>query len=184
MSIPGIPESARVIVSVLASEESALDRAKSSLIEDLGPTAEEVGPISFDFTSYYDSELGEGIRRWLWAFRDLVDRSTLSDIKRLTNRIEQTYTVDGKRRFNLDPGLMTLGNFVLATGKNNAHRIYLRDGIFADLTLIYRSGTFRPLEWTYPDYAADELISILNSFREHYKCMLAQQAIPTPQSKV
>ena len=160
------------MVSVLASDEGVLDLVKSSLVEDLGPTEEEVGPISFDFTSYYDTEMGAGIRRWMWAFRDLVDRNVLSDIKRLTNVVEQTYIVNGKRRFNLDPGLLTLGNFVLATGKNNAHRIYLRDGIFADLTLIYRAGTYRPLEWTYPDYAAQEMIEILNRFREHYKCML------------
>lgn len=174
MSIPRIPEPARVVVSVLSPDERVLDLAKSPLMAQLGPLEEEVGPISFNFTSYYDAELGPGIRRWLWSFRDLVDRSALADIKRLTNRIEQTYTVEGKRRFNLDPGLLTLGNFVLATGKNNAHRIYLKEGIFADLTLIYRSGTYRPLEWTYPDYAEDELIAILNSLRERYKCMLAQ----------
>ncbi len=174
MSIPKTPEPARVVVSVLASDDRALDSAKSPLMGQLGPIDEEVGPISFNFTSYYDAELGPGIRRWLWSFRDLADRSALADIKCLTNGIEQTYTVEGKRRFNLDPGLLTLGNFVLATGKNNAHRIYLKDGIFADLTLIYRSGTYRPLEWTYPDYAEEELIAILNSLRERYKCMLAQ----------
>ena len=81
---------------------------------------------------------------------------------------------EGKRRFNLDPGLLTLGNFVLATGKNNAHRIYLAEGIFADLTLIFRSRSYRPLEWTYPDYADAELIGILNRLREMYKCRLAQ----------
>lgn len=162
------------MVSVLAADERVLDFVRSELIKELGPSEQEAGPISFGFTSYYDQEMGPGIRRWLWAFRDLVDRSSLADIKRLTNRIEQTYTVEGKRRFNLDPGLLTLGNFVLATGKNNAHRIYMKDGIFADLTLIYRSGTYRPLEWTYPDYSAEELITILNRFRERYKCMLAQ----------
>ena len=114
------------------------------------PVEEELGPLDFGFTTYYDDEMGPGIRRWLWAFADLVDRSELARIKCLTNRVEQTYSVEGRRRFNLDPGLMTLGNFVLATGKDNAHRIYLSDGIFGDLTLIFRGGSYRPLEWTYP----------------------------------
>jgi len=61
---------------------------------------------------------------------------------------------------------------VLATGKDNAHRIYLGEGIFADLTLIFRAGTYRSLEWTYPDYADPVLIGILNSIRENYKCGL------------
>ncbi len=62
MSIPKIPEPARVVVSVLASDERVLDLAKSPLMGQLGPVEEEVGPISFNFTSYYDAELGPGIR--------------------------------------------------------------------------------------------------------------------------
>jgi hypothetical protein len=102
----------------------------------------------------------------------MVDGAEIVRVKRLTNEIELDYAAEGKRRFNLDPGIMTLGNFVLATGKNNAHRIYLGQGIFADLTLIYRSKTYCPLEWTYPDYADPALIRILNELRESYKCKL------------
>jgi hypothetical protein len=153
--------------------------AKPQLVRELGPIDEEIGPLAFNYTSYYDSEMGPGILRWLWSFADLVDREALPNIKCLTNTIELAYTVDGKRAFNLDPGLMTLGNFVLATGKNNAHRIYMGKGIFADLTLIFRAGTYHPLEWTYPDYANQELISILNGLRESYKCSLTEQASQT-----
>jgi hypothetical protein len=70
---------------------------------------------------------------------------------------------------------MSLGNFVLATGKNNAHRIYLSQGIFADLTLIFRRSSYQPLEWTYPDYSDSELIGILNQVRETYKQKLENQ---------
>jgi hypothetical protein len=164
-----------VVLSVLTANREVLDLARPSVLSELGPLEDEVGPLEFDFTTYYDAEMGPGICRWVWAFSDLVDRSELARIKCLTNRIEQTYSLEGRRRFNLDPGLMTLGNFVLATGKDNAHRIYLRDGIFADLTLIYRGGTFRPLEWTYPDYADRGMIGLLNGIRQRYKCKLAQQ---------
>jgi len=179
LSLPSIPEPARVIVSVLAADRQALSAAKSLLVRELGPLDEEIGPLAFNYTSYYNGEMGQGIMRWLWCFADLVDREALVGIKGLTNTVEQAYTVEGKRRFNLDPGLMTLGNFVLATGKNNAHRIYLGKGIFADLTLVFRAGTYRPLEWTYPDYADRELIAILNRLRESYKCRLMEQ---TPQT--
>jgi hypothetical protein len=150
----------------------------------MGDIEELIGPLAFNFTRYYDAEMGAGIRRWLWVFSNLVDRAELARIKCLTNEIEQSYTMGTKRRVNLDPGLMTLGNFVLATGKNNAHRIYLRDGIFADLTLIFRSGSYRPLEWTYPDYAAAELIGILNRLRKNYKCTLECQHLCPAQLKV
>lgn len=176
MSLPSIPEPARVIVSVLTPDRQALEEAKPLLAQELGPIDAEIGPLAFGYTSYYDSEMGPGILRWLWSFADLVNREALVGIKCLTNMIEQAYTVDGRRKFNLDPGLMTLGNFVLATGKNNAHRIYMGKGIFADLTLIFRAGTYRALEWTYPDYADQELITILNGLRETYKCRLTELA--------
>lgn len=184
MSIPIIPEPARVIMSVLTAERHVLDMIKQSLAQELGPIEEEIGPLVFNFTSYYDTEMGPGIQRWVLVFSDLVDRGELARIKCLTNRIEQAYTVEGKRKFNLDPGLLTLGNFVLATGKNNAHRIYLGQGIFADLALIFRSGTYNPLQWTYPDYADPELIGILNQIRERYKCRLSEESRPTAPSEV
>jgi hypothetical protein len=181
LSIPRIPEPARLIVSVLTPHQDILKKTAQTLVRELGPIEEVAGPLDFDFTSYYDTEMGSGIRRWLWSFANLVDRSELARIKLLTNRVEQSYTDCGKRRVNLDPGLMTLGNFVLGTGKNNAHRIYLAEGIFADLTLIFRSGSYRPLEWTYPDYADPLLIGILNRLRETYKCVLQQgNRLPAP----
>ncbi|MBM4326538.1 MAG: DUF4416 family protein [Deltaproteobacteria bacterium] len=172
MSIPQVPEPARLVISVLSARREATGPALSRLTREFGPLEEEVGPLAFTFTSYYDSEMGPGIERWLWVFSDLVDRGRIADMKRLTNEIEQAYTQGGKRVFNLDPGLLTLENFVLATGKNRAHRIYVGQGIFADLTLIYEKKTFRPLPWTYPDYADGRMIGVLNRLRESYKCLL------------
>jgi hypothetical protein len=172
LSIPTVPEPAQLIISVLTPDREAVASAHSLLVNDLGPIEEEIGPLAFPYTSYYDAELGSGIRRWIWSFERMFHRAEIVRIKCLTNEIEQAAAVGGKRRFNLDPGLMTLGNFVLATGKNNAHRIYLGKGIFADLTLIFRSKTYNPLEWTYPDYADPELIMTLNRLRESYKCKL------------
>jgi len=67
---------------------------------------------------------------------------------------------------------MALEHVVLATTKGYSHRIYLGEGIFADLTLLYENGTYRPLQWTYPDYGGDELIGLLNRWRERYKGLL------------
>ena len=172
MSIPHVPEPCRLIVSVLTSQKEIADAAAPELERDLGPIEQEIGPLAFNFTSYYDEELGAGICRWLWVFTDLIDRGELARIKSLTNEVERSYILEGKRRFNLDPGAMSLENFILATGKNRSHRIYLQDGIFADLTLIYREGTYRPLEWTFPDYRDPEMIVTLNKLRENYRCKL------------
>ena len=174
MSIPRIPDPACLVMSVLASGRERAEAAVPLLVRQLGPLDRVLGPFPFDFTSYYDREMGPGIQRWLWVFSNLVDRGELARIKCLTNDVESSFLVDGRRTFNLDPGLLTLENFILATGKNRAHRIYLGDGIFADLTLVFREESYRPLPWTYPDYADSELILVLNELRESYKCKLRQ----------
>lgn len=174
MSIPEVPTPSRLIIGVLYSDKQWADHALPRLTEALGPIEDDVGPLPFDFTDYYQDELGPGIQRRLWVFERLIDRGELASVKRLTNRIEYAYTEQGRRKINLDPGLLSLENFVLATGKNRAHRIYLRDGIFADLTLIFRGGSYRPLEWTYPDYATSEMRRILGELREKYKCRIQE----------
>lgn len=175
MSLPREPDSAQLVVSVLSSREAPVDYLEYDLRDSFGNLEEVIGPLKFDFTKYYDKEFGTGIKRWIVTFRDMVDPSSLATLKVLTNFIEEKLSRNGRRQFNLDPGLITLGNFVLATGKNNAHRIYLSRGIFADLTLIFRRASYHPLEWTYPDYSDPELIGILNQVRETYKLKLEKQ---------
>ncbi len=81
-----------------------------------------------------------------------------------------------KRRVNIDPGYVSQAHLILATGKGYAHRPYLRDGIYADLTLMYRDRKFHSLPWTYPDYAGEEMIGMLDRIREKYTLQLRGKA--------
>ena len=87
------------------------------------------------------------------------------DIKSKTNDIEASLAKNGMRTVNIDPGYISLENTILATTKGYAHRIYIGKGIYGDLTLIYNAGTYRSLEWTYPDYGEDDIISLFNGWR-------------------
>jgi hypothetical protein len=98
----------------------------------------------------------------------LIGQDQLADIKLVTNALEQARAADGRRRVNIDPGYLLLERFVLATGKNYSHRIYLGRGIYADLTLIYRQGAFRALPWTYPDYGGQPIGHFLHVVRRKY----------------
>jgi hypothetical protein len=93
-------------------------------------------------------------------------------VKCLTNALEQQWTSDGRRQVNIDPGYIALGKFVLATTKDQSHRIDVGQGIFAEVTLRYRHGTFEPWEWTYPDYASAPHIALLNQLRRAYQLQL------------
>ena len=71
---------------------------------------------------------------------------------------------------NLDPGLITLERLVLASGKNFTHRVYLGQGIWADLTMIYNKKTgWVVLPWTFPDYATEDMKRRLTELRALYK---------------
>ena len=107
-------------------------------------------------------------RRFI-TFERLIPIPLLPDIKRATNRLEKRYaTPDGNRRMNIDPGYVCLEHVILATTKGYTHRPYLREGIYADLSLIYRNRSFQPLEWTYPDYRHEDVLSLFNQFRKKY----------------
>ncbi|MBC2709899.1 MAG: DUF4416 family protein [Desulfosarcina sp.] len=57
---------------------------------------------------------------------------------------------------------------------NELEQKYQRQGIYADLTLIYQKGAFRTLPWTYPDYADRRLIDFLTLVRNKYMLELKQ----------
>ncbi len=127
--------------------------ALQDLVRLFGPMDFVTQPEPFSYTSYYEKEMGGGLLRVYGSFESLVDPETLPEIKWITNEMEERTAVNGCRRVNIDPGLLSEERLVLATGKNYTHRIYLRKGIYADLTLIFRNGAYRALPWTYPDYA-------------------------------
>ncbi|HOX29449.1 MAG TPA: DUF4416 family protein, partial [bacterium] len=113
------------------------------------------------------------LKKIFFSFETLTDPARFADIKTTTNEIEQKHLQAGSRRINLDPGFLTLAKVLLATTKDNVHRIYLRDGIFAEVTLFFRKKTFTPFEWTYPDYRTEGYIEYFNNLREIYRAKLA-----------
>ncbi len=139
-----------------------------ALTENFGPVDMVSAWLPFDFTAYYEPEMGAPLFRRVLAFKTLVKQSALAGIKTATNTLEQEYALGGRRRVNIDPGYMLHERFVLATGKNYSHRIYIGQRMYADLTLIYVKGRFQTLPWTYPDYADEGMLAYLEQVRQKY----------------
>lgn len=158
MAIPRPPEKAVFFVGVLAAGPGELAAAAAALEREFGPAC--LGSLVWPFahTGYYAEELGDSPLRAFLAFPGLFPTDAVAAAKLATNRMEQELArrLAGPlpRPVNLDPGYLTLAKLVLASAKNYAHRIHLRDSIYAEVTLQYRGGRFHSLPWTFPDFAS------------------------------
>ncbi len=169
MSQPHEPAPAKLIIRFLFRDFAVQLEALRRLEVMFGPMDFLSAPAPFPYTTYYDREMGPGIRRQTAGYFDLVKPVALPDIKLGTNGLERELAAGPNRQVNIDPGILSQERFVLATGKNFTHRIYLRDGIYGDLTLMYHKGGYQPLPWTYPDYREPEFLGWLAFLRKKLK---------------
>ena len=169
MGTAGVFNREKLVIAILISAAGRRDALVSRLSDRWGPVDFASEPFIFTFTHYYDAEMGPPIDRFFISFERLVDPASLARTKLETNAIEDLFRETGSRKVNLDPGLLSLPRFVLATTKENAHRVPLADGIYAEITLLYGKGSFQPLPWTYPDFRSEPTLSILNTIRSRYK---------------
>jgi len=170
------PQPVKLVMSLIMASEALLPRVLEDLRLHYGET-DFVSPwMAFDFTDYYTAEMGRDLKRKITAFHRLIAPDTLPSVKHQTNQTEQKYTHQARRKVNIDPGYICGEHMILATTKAYAHRPYLGDGIYADLTLIYRKGSYRSLEWTYPDYRRPELVEMFNAIRRTYLLQLKERA--------
>ena len=177
MSRPQPPRPAKLVIGFFLKEKKIGGGVIKALVEKFGPIDMASSWFPFDFTTYYHDETGIPLFRRLFGFKKLIQQQDLAQIKVTTNSLEQQYASGGKRPVNIDPGYLLHERFVLATGKNYSHRIYIGKGIYADLTLIYAHGRFEPLPWTYPDYASKNIIDFLEKGRKKYGVDVKQAAI-------
>jgi hypothetical protein len=176
MSDPQPPEAVKLILSLFSGDGRLLGDAVQALSEKYGRTDFISAPAPFTYTEYYEKEFGGSLIRRFVAFERLIRPEALPDVKVWTNDLEMRLSAEGRRRVNIDPGYLALAHLILATGKGYAHRPYLGQGIYADLTLIYRDKSFHPLPWTYPDYAGGEVIGMLTRIRDKYQLQLKGKA--------
>ena len=162
------PKPVYLFTGIIYKPGSELVGCIEALKAELGETDFESPELPFECTSYYEDEMGEGLKRRIICFEKLITRVRLRDIKVFTNSLEEEFSDEETRTINIDPGYIAQEHVILATGKGFAHRPYLGKGVYADLTMVYRGDEFETLEWTYPDYGTREMRELFKSLRAHY----------------
>ena len=164
-----------LILAAFGRHEDAVDWARQKAVGEFGPVALESEPFEFVETDYYEATMGTGLRITLLAFERSIDPTDLPQIKHQTNRWEdqcaETGRWDQTRPVNVDPGYLTEAKLVLASTKDHHHRIYLRQGIFAEVTLHYSGGRWQGRPWTYPNYLREDYHRFLTRCRDYLRSM-------------
>lgn len=157
-----------LITALMYNDNNIYNSVLEKLINNFGEIEVISDEYLFSHSVYYKEEMGEYLNKRFIVFKNMIERDYISDVKKITDNIEIEYSdSEGKRKINIDPALLTLENFILVTNKNFTHRIYLKEGVFADLTLIYKKKKgYTELEWTYADYSSEDTKKFLNKIRE------------------
>lgn len=110
----------------------------------------------WDFTDsdFYAGEMGTGLKRRFFSFDLSADPALLPEWKLATNRIEQecAQRMAKQRPVNLDPGYIDGCRLVLASTKAMAHRVYIGQGISAEVTMSFRDGQWIKRDYTFADF--------------------------------
>ena len=176
----------KLFAGVLVADERLLPQIEERLVADFGPIDHRSDVLPFEFTEYYASQMGDILDRIFFSFENLIDAGTLASLKLQTNRIEEEYrgaSKEVRRPVNLDPGYIEQAKVILASTKNFYHRIYLRQGIFAEVTMHFRNNTYQFFPWTYPDYKSKDYQEFFLRMRQIYRVQLKNLCLTDPGSK-
>ena len=168
------PKPVKLIVAMIGRDEALLARARAELELLYGPVDLESPLFPFTSTSYYEEEMGKNLLRRFLAFGNLMSPDRLAGIKIAANALEESLAAEcaaadpacPPRPINIDPGYMTLSKLVLASTKDFSHRIYLMDGIYAEVTLSYRRSGWVSYPFTFPDFVRDTYHAFLSQVRQ------------------
>jgi hypothetical protein len=160
----------KLIVGIIAAVPDLLAVVHQRLGGRFGRVDFASDLLPFDYTTYYETEMGKDLKRQFVSFEKLISAEELASAKCFSNAVECEFAMGdtASRLVNLDPGYISAAKLVLASTKDHAHRIYLQDGIYAEITLKFYRKTFQPWEWTYPDYRTSTYIDIFNHIRHIY----------------
>jgi len=178
MGTPTPPPPVKLLIALLAADSAQLTHAMTRIESSYGAIDVESDVFAWNTTNYYREEMGEKLLRKFVSVTPLTSPEALAHIKLETNALEialaDNSSFPARRCVNLDPGYLDATKLVLASTKNQAHRLYLSQGIYAEVTLLYHHGGFHPFIYTYEDYRWPETHQFLQRVRKRYLAQLRE----------
>ena len=181
MAEAAAPDKVKLICGMISADISLFETAVAAMAESFSPAELVSDVMAFDFTHYYDEQMGSPLYRRFVSFTELIDPGRLVEAKVLTNDLEQHFAdragqAGPTRPINLDPGYLAPSKLILASMKDFSHRIYLGRGVYGEVTLMYCKGEWTALGWTFPDYASGRYDGFLDSARVRLMARTQQES--------
>jgi hypothetical protein len=162
------PECKRVLAVLTALPEWLPERVRI-LEASFGPVDYRSAFVPFSDDAYYAAEMGGPLWRGWLSFRGSVSPRDLPAWKRRARELEAQWAVAGRRSWNLDIGYLDSDKLVLASFKRGPLKLYLDQGVWADVILGYSQGAFQPAPRTFPDFRDGRYDKYLKVIREKMK---------------
>ena len=175
------PLPVKPFVGMLSPEADLFLQCAVILADEYGPLDMESKTEPWPFSDYYRDEMGSSLFRKFIFFRDVAPPEVLPRLKHFTTALEKRFSLDSpsgaRRRINIDPGYVTEAKVILATTKDYAHRLYIGEHVYAEVTLRYdsRLNTFAALEHTYFDFRTEDYLRLFNKARDGLRQQLGRK---------
>ncbi|MBI4849207.1 MAG: DUF4416 family protein [Nitrospirae bacterium] len=164
------PHLVKLFIGMLSRDASLFDQLLEKLLDLFGPSDMESAVWQWRHSAYYEKEMGADLKRKFVFFEKLINPQLISEIKLKTIELEKQYLNEsGGREINLDPGYLDSAKIVLVSTKDYSHRLYLGNGIYGEVTLIYSGKSYQVLPYTYPDFRTEEYHDSFKKARELFK---------------
>lgn len=163
------PPPGKLILSIIYSSMDALSDSLKTLERRFGRVQFETAEIECAVSKRYEEEMGHDLHRRFFSFEQMTPRSALTSIKGICHKIEPNFSDHVEdfhfRTVNIDPGIITPNNLVMASHHEYGHSIYLTSGVYNELMLVWSQGRFVRLPWTPADFYDDEAVDLFERVR-------------------
>lgn len=174
MASTGPATPVKLFVATLHAPDAPLHQAIGSLTERWGEIDFMSEDFPFQATNYYEAEMGNTLLRRFYSFAKLIGPEEIVAAKLFTNSVEDRFRKNDGRTINLDPGYLDFYKVVLASVKFGGQKIYLQNGIYADMTLVMFKGKLESFAWGFPDFKSGAYDAVLFAIRDLYKAQVRE----------
>lgn len=155
----------KLIMGIMYSDQRLLEKIQDELVNKFGKVEAEIA-YDFNFTKYYEKEMGKNLKKKLLAFKSPIKKEQLAGIKVYTTKLENKHKKNDKRKINIDPGCLSKKEFILASFKKSPYKKSLGKNVYAHLTLKFEDDKCVTNYRTFPDFKTKKTQGFLSKIRK------------------